>query len=103
MIRPGKGANTVSAVFIVDPKAAIRLILFYPQEVGRNADEILRAVKALQMVDKNRGAAPANWPSNDLIGDQVILPPPADEKNAATRKTGGDMVCEDWWFCHKKL
>ncbi len=103
MIHPGKGANTVRAVFIVDPKAIIRLILFYPQEVGRNADEILRAVKALQVVDKNKVAAPANWPSNDLIGDQVIVPPPADEKSAATRKTDGDMVCEDWWFCHRKL
>jgi hypothetical protein len=42
----------------------------------------------------------------ELIGlsiDQVIIPPPTDEKTAAARKTGGDMVCEDWWFCHKKL
>lgn len=103
MIHPGKGANTVRAVFIVDPDATIRLILFYPQEVGRNMDEVLRALRALQVVDKHKVAAPANWPDNELIGDQVIIPPPADEKTAATRKTGGDMVCEDWWFCHKKL
>ena len=103
MIHPGKGANTVRAVFIIDPEATIRLILFYPQEVGRNMDEILRALKALQVVDKNKVAAPANWPNNELIGDQVIIPPPSDEKTAATRKTSGDMVCEDWWFCHKKL
>jgi len=103
MIHPGKATNTVRAVFIVDPEATVRLILFYPQEVGRNMDEILRVVQALQMVDKNKVAAPANWPNNELIGDQVIIPPPADEKTAATRKTGGDMVCEDWWFCHKKL
>ena len=103
MIHPGKGANTVRAVFIIDPEATIRLILFYPQEVGRNMDEILRALKALQVVDKNKVAAPANWPNNELIGDQVIIPPPSDEKTAATRKTSGDMVCEDWWFCHRKL
>ena len=103
MIHPGKGANTVRAVFLVDPEATIRLILFYPQEVGRNMDEILRAVQALQMVDKNHVAAPANWPNNELIGDQIIIPPPADEKSAAARKTGGDIVCEDWWFCHRKL
>jgi len=103
MIHPGKGANTVRAVFIIDPEATIRLILFYLQEVGRNMDEILRALKALQVVDKNKVAAPANWPNNELIGDQVIIPPPSDEKTAATRKTSGDMVCEDWWFCHKKL
>ncbi len=103
MIHPGKATNTVRAVFIVDPEATVRLIIFYPQEVGRNMDEILRAVRALQTTDKYKVAAPANWPNNDLIGDQVIIPPPGDEKTAATRKTGGDMVCEDWWFCHRKL
>jgi peroxiredoxin 2/4 len=103
MIHPGKASNTVRAVFIIDPEATIRLILFYPQEVGRNMDEIVRVVKALQMVDKNNVAAPANWPNNEIIGDQVIIPPPGDEKTAATRKTGGDMVCEDWWFCHRKI
>jgi len=103
MIHPGKATNTVRAVFIIDPEATVRLILFYPQEVGRNMDEIVRAVKALQVVDKNKVAAPANWPNNELIGDQVIIPPPGDEKTAATRKTGGNMVCEDWWFCHRKL
>jgi len=103
MIHPGKATNTVRAVFVVDPEATIRLILFYPQEVGRNMDEIVRAVTALQTVDKNKVAAPANWPNNELIGDQVIVPPPGDEKTAATRKTGGRMVCEDWWFCHRKL
>jgi peroxiredoxin 2/4 len=103
MIHPGKATNTVRAVFIVDPEATVRLIIFYPQEVGRNMDEIVRAVKALQTTDKYKVAAPANWPNNELIGDQVIIPPPGDEKTAATRKTGGDMVCEDWWFCHRKL
>lgn len=103
MIHPGKATNTVRAVFIIDPEATVRLILFYPQEVGRNMDEIVRALKALQTTDKYKVAAPANWPNNELIGDQVIIPPPGDEKTAAARKTGGDMVCEDWWFCHKKL
>jgi peroxiredoxin (alkyl hydroperoxide reductase subunit C) len=103
MIHPGKGSNTVRAVFIVDPVGTVRLILFYPQEAGRNIDEIIRVIKALQTADANKVAMPANWPNNDIIGDQVIIPPPADEKTAATRKTGGDMVCEDWWFCHRKL
>jgi peroxiredoxin (alkyl hydroperoxide reductase subunit C) len=103
MIHPGKGSNTVRAVFIIDSQATVRLILFYPQEVGRNIYEILRALKALQVTDNNKVAAPANWPNNELIDDQVIIPPPADEKTAATRKTSGDMVCEDWWFCHRKL
>lgn len=103
MLHPGKGTNTVRAVFIIDPEATIRIILFYPQEIGRNMDEILRALKAMQTADKFKVATPANWPNNELIGDQVIIPPPADEKIAATRKTGGEITCKDWWFCHKKL
>ena len=103
MIHPGKATNTVRAVFIVDPEAKVRLILFYPQEVGRNMDEIVRALKALQTTDKYKVAAPANWPNNELIGDDVIIPPPSDEKTAQTRVTGAGMVCKDWWFCHRKL
>ncbi|MCX8206559.1 MAG: peroxiredoxin [Methanothrix sp.] len=101
MIHPGKGSNTVRAVFIVDPSGVIRLILYYPQEVGRNIDEILRVVEALQVADKNKVATPANWPNNDLIGDEVIIPPPADEKTAKERLKMYD--CYDWWFCHKKI
>jgi len=44
LIHPGKGTNTVRAVFVVDPGATIRAILYYPQELGRNMDEILRMV-----------------------------------------------------------
>ncbi len=47
MLHPGKGTNTVRAVFIVDPDGKVRLIMYYPQEVGRNMDEVVRAVKAL--------------------------------------------------------
>lgn len=101
MIHPGKGSNTVRAVFIVDPSGIIRLILYYPQEVGRNMEEILRVVQALQIADKNKVATPANWPKNELIGDEVIVPPPADEKSAKERTKMYE--CFDWWFCHKKI
>jgi peroxiredoxin 2/4 len=101
MIHPEKGSNTVRAVFVVDDKGLIRLIIYYPQEVGRNMDEILRALKALQVSDMNNVAMPANWPKNELIGEEVIIPPPKDEKTAKERaKMSG---CYDWWFCHKKL
>ena len=53
MIHDGKGTNTVRAVFIIDPKNIVRTVLYYPQEVGRNVDEILRTVKALQVSDEN--------------------------------------------------
>lgn len=101
MLHPGKGSNTVRAVFIVDPKGTLRLMIYYPQEVGRNMEEILRAVKALQTSDKNGVAIPANWPNNELIGDHVIIPPATSQQAAEARK--GQADCYDWWFCHKKL
>jgi len=101
MIHPGAGTSTVRAVFLVDPKAVIRLILFYPASVGRNMDEILRVVKAFQVSDENKVAIPANWPNNELMKDEVIIPPPTDIKTAKERR--GKPNCYDWWLCHKKL
>lgn len=101
MIHPGKGTNTVRAVFIVDDKGTVRTILYYPQELGRNVDEILRAVKGLQTSDANGVAIPAGWPQNELIGEGVIVPPAADIKTAREREKS--FECYDWWFCHKKL
>jgi peroxiredoxin 2/4 len=101
LIHPGKGTNTVRAVFFVDPKETIRAILYYPQELGRNMDEILRMVKGFQVSDKEGVAIPANWPNNELIKDEVIIPPASDEKTAKKRLE--DYDCYDWWFCHKKL
>jgi peroxiredoxin 2/4 len=105
LIHPGKGTNTVRAVFIVDDKGTIRIIFYYPQELGRNMDEILRAVEAMQFSDKNGVAMPANWPENELVGDNVIIPPAKDVKTAKERLAGasrGEYECYDWWFCHKK-
>ncbi len=101
LVHPGKGTNTVRAVFIVDPKGIIRAILYYPQELGRNMDEILRMIKGFQVSDEHGVAIPANWPNNELIGDEVIIPPAADVKTAEERPKQYD--CYDWWFCHKKL
>jgi peroxiredoxin (alkyl hydroperoxide reductase subunit C) len=100
MLHPGKGTNTVRAVFIVDPDSKVRLIMYYPQEVGRNMDEIVRAVKALQVSDK-QGAMAADWPNNSLIGDRIIVPPASNEADAATRLDQYEGF--DWWFCHKPL
>ena len=101
LIHPGKGTNTVRAVFIVDPKGFIRAILYYPQELGRNMDEILRMIKGFQVSDKEGVAIPANWPENEIIGDEVIIPPAMDEEAAKKRMEQYD--CFDWWLCHKKL
>ncbi len=101
LIHPAKGTNTVRAVFIVDDKGRIRAMLYYPQELGRNMDEILRMVKGLQTVDNNGVAIPANWPNNELIGNEVIIPPAKDIETAKERVK--QYTCFDWWFCHKKL
>jgi len=99
MLHPAKGSNTVRAVFILDPEGVTRTILYYPQEIGRNISEIVRAVKALQKSDSEGVATPANWPENELIKDHVIIPPATDEETARSRVKNYD--CFDWWFCHK--
>jgi len=100
LIHPGKGTNTVRAVFVVDPNGIVRAILYYPQELGRNMDEIVRMIRGFQVSEANGVAIPANWPENELIQDRVIVPPPTDQASASERR-GDD--CYDWWFCHKKL
>lgn len=107
IIHPGKGSNTVRAVFVVDPQGLLRTILYYPQELGRNMDEILRVVKALQVADKHKVAMPAQWPDSEVVGkDNVIIPPPksVDEvKQRIADAKAGKFVKLDWWLCHKEL
>ena len=98
-------SQTVRAVFVIDPKGIVRAIIYYPLNVGRNMDEILRLVRALQLADKEKAAIPAGWPNNELIGDRIIVPPPASEEGAKGRlkeAKAGAIDCYDWWFCHKK-
>jgi peroxiredoxin (alkyl hydroperoxide reductase subunit C) len=101
LIHPGKGTNTVRAVFMVDPKTIIRAILYYPQELGRNMDELLRMIKGFQVADKHGVAIPANWPKNELIKDRVIVPPATDVETAKKRLK--EYEGYDWWLCHKKI
>lgn len=106
MLHPGKGTNTVRAVFIIDPKGILRLMMYYPQEIGRSVDEILRSLNALQITDANGVAAPENYPNNDWLGSDVILPPAATEelrKERLEEAKAGKFTCKDWWLCHKSL
>jgi alkyl hydroperoxide reductase subunit AhpC len=78
MIHPGEGdTSTVRSVFIVDPANTLRLMLTYPKSVGRNFDEIVRVIDALQATDADPIATPADWKP----GDRVIvgLGVPTDE------------------------
>jgi len=101
LIHPGSPTSTVRAVFFVDPTSTVRAILYYPAELGRNFDEILRMIKAFQVSEKQGVAMPANWPNNELFGDDVIVPPASTEEEAEKRR--GKDGCLDWWLCHKPL
>jgi len=101
MIHPKKGSETTRAVFIIDPNGIIRIILFYPQEIGRNIDEIIRAVRALQMHEKEKVALPANWPNNELIGNKGIIPPAKSITEADQRLK--EYQGYDWWFVYKEV
>ena len=73
MLHPGESTTAaVRAVFFIDPEATIRLIMYYPLNVGRNMKEIQRALIALQTADQCKCALPLNWEP----GEKVIVPPP---------------------------
>jgi peroxiredoxin (alkyl hydroperoxide reductase subunit C) len=100
MINPGESKTETSrAVFIIDDKQVVRAIIYYPLTTGRNMDEILRVVKALQVTDENGVATPANWEP----GQQVIMPPPKTAEAAEERAGDEDFECKDWYFCKRDL
>jgi peroxiredoxin (alkyl hydroperoxide reductase subunit C) len=104
LVHPAKGSNTVRAVFIVDPFGIIRAIIYYPQELGRNISEILRAVEGLRITDEEGVAIPADWPLNRQFGSNVIIPPAPDQETILERKKKveeGEYACIDWWLCHR--
>ena len=99
MIMPGESKTETSrCVFIIDPKGILRAMIYYPLTTGRNMQEILRLVKALQTTDAHGVATPANWKE----GEQVIIPPPRIMETATERLEQG-YQCKDWYFCKKDL
>lgn len=100
MIQSQSTTQAVRAVFIIDPKAIIRVILYYPAAIGRNFDEIKRALLALQKADKDGVATPANW----RPGDNTIIPTPGSCGVAKERMEtkADDKICLDWFLCFKK-
>lgn len=79
MIHPGESTTaTVRSVFIIDPNQKIRLIMTYPMTVGRNFNEILRVIDALQTTDAQEVACPADWQP----GDDVIIRPTVSDEDA---------------------
>ena len=87
-------------MFIIDPNATIRAVLYYPLTNGRNVDEIKRLLLALQTTEKHKVATPANWQAKD----DVIIPPPGSCGAARDRVIGAgqDYQCLDWFLCLQK-
>ncbi|GET33895.1 peroxiredoxin [Prolixibacter bellariivorans] len=99
MIMPGEATTAaVRAVFIIDPNGIIRLIMYYPLNVGRNMDEIVRALKALQTADKHKVALPLNWQP----GDKVIVPPPTSVE-AMEEREKSDYEMMDFYLAKKNI
>jgi len=102
MMQPGESSTkAVRAVFVIDPKGIIRTIIYYPLSMGRNFDELLRVLQALQTADAFACATPADW----RPGDDVIVPPAGSCGVAKDRMDGKEagVTCHDWFFCTKKI
>ena len=81
MIHPHAAEKfTVRSVFVIDPNKKIRLTITYPPATGRNFDEILRVVDALQLTDNHSVATPVNWQDGD---DCIVVPTLSDEDATA--------------------
>jgi len=100
MMQSQSSTQAVRAVFVIDPKAIVRTILYYPASCGRNFAEIKRIIIALQKADKDGIATPANWQPND----DTISPPPGSCGVAKERMASSDenKYCLDWFLCFNK-
>jgi peroxiredoxin (alkyl hydroperoxide reductase subunit C) len=100
MVMPGESKTETSrCVFVIDPNQIVRAMIYYPLTTGRNMDEILRLIDALQTTDTHGVATPANW----RPGDKVIVPPPKTIEGAAERVKTPGIECTDWYFSKKDL
>jgi len=91
MIHPSESETAaVRSVFIIDPNKKVRLTMTYPMSVGRNFDEILRCIDALQTGDAKGVATPADW----LPGHSAIIPPSLSDADAQKKFPQG-------WVTHR--
>lgn len=91
--------ETNRAVFVIDDKGIVRGIIYYPLQTGRNMDEIVRLIKALQTTDEHKVSTPANWEP----GDKVIVPPPSTQQELEERKKDDSLEVVDWYLSKKSL
>ncbi len=100
MLHPGESETAaVRAVFFMDPNMKIRLIMYYPLNVGRNMDEIQRSLIALQTSDEHGCAMPLNWRKED----KVIVPPPKNLKEMDDRIANTAYEKVDFYLAKRTL
>lgn len=100
MLQPNESETAaVRAVFFIDPDKKIRLIMYYPLNVGRNMDEILRALEGLQVSDEHKVALPLDWKK----GDKVIVQPPKSLEEYEARIADESVEKIDWYLAKKSL
>ena len=102
MIHPNASdSKAVRAVFIIDPAGVIRAILYYPLTTGRNMDEILRLLTALQTTDAFGVSTPADW----RPGDDILVPAPSTTTAMHNRidRPERDLDVRAWFLALKKL
>lgn len=91
--------EAIRAVFFIDPDRNLRAMIYYPLNLGRNFDEILRVVDGLQASAKHGVACPANW----RPGDKAIVPPPATAADAEKRANNKEYEVTDWYFSKRAI
>lgn len=100
MLQPNEHETAaVRAVFFIDPNKKIRLVMYYPLNVGRNMDEIIRVLKGLQTADEHKVALPLNWQP----GDKVIVPPPTTLEAMEERINDDSVEKVDFYLGRKSL
>lgn len=100
MLHPGESATAaVRAVFFIDPKQEIRLVMYYPLNVGRNMEEIKRALVALQTADNKKVALPVNWKE----GDKVIVLAPRTLQEMDARLASKEYEVIDFYLAKTSL
>jgi peroxiredoxin (alkyl hydroperoxide reductase subunit C) len=99
MLQPGESETAaVRAVFIIDPEGKVRLIMYYPLNVGRNMEEIKRSLLALQTSDEYKVAMPLNWKP----GDKVIVGAPRT-LDALKERKNSNLEMVDWYLAKKSI
>jgi peroxiredoxin (alkyl hydroperoxide reductase subunit C) len=100
MIHPeSNGTNAVRAVFLIDDRGTVRAMVYYPLNAGRNVDELLRLVDALQTSDREGVSCPANW----TPGDDVVIGAPRTTEALRERLADDTVDLTDWYLAKKSL